>query len=199
MRGWYRRGGRRISVHVTAAELAGVVAASLPAGWGPWHSTGADGHPPRPWAADGVDLARDLLDPDGRQRFEVYLWSARLTSARPPSSAPASYETRCGWNGFLLLQNFAGPVVAPTGHAYGRDVTMVDALYTPGGLVAYPHYLSVWRRIAARLRKLATRRGPPHGHPLWSGDPWSEAALAEAAAHVPGSFVIDVPGGLSTS
>jgi hypothetical protein len=49
-----------------------------------------------------------------------------------------------------------------------------------GELVTYPHYLSVWRRIARRLRKTADHAGPPHEHPLFDGYPWSAAALTEA-------------------
>jgi hypothetical protein len=82
----------------------------------------------------------------------------------------------------LLIQHATAPMYYPVPRrATARDVCVIDAVYTTNGeLVTYPHYLSVWRRIARRLRKAADHPGPPHGHPLFDGHPWSAAALTEA-------------------
>src|SRR5262245_59130900 len=90
--GWSRRGGQRITVHVTADQLATAVHNSLPTDWGPWHTTGADRRPTgpqgraqeHPWAADDVDFSRAATAPDGHERLAMYLWSPRLTQTHPP-------------------------------------------------------------------------------------------------------------------
>lgn len=111
----------------------------------------------------------------------MWLWSPRLTLTHPPLVIGSDYDTQCGWNGFVLVQNITGPLMNGVGRSGTRDVTLVDALYTDTGeLVTYPHYLSVWRRIARRLRTMTTSPGPSRGHRLWDGHPWSPAALTEA-------------------
>src|SRR6266487_413114 len=108
--------------------------------------------------------------------------TSRSTGTATRRRAGREYESICSLNGFLLMQHATGPMYNPVPRrATMRDVCVVDAVYTDTGkLVTYPYYLSVWRRIARRLRKTADRPGPPHGHPLFDGFPWSAAAFTEA-------------------
>ena len=123
-------------------------------------------------------------DPSGLPRINMWAWSPALTRSHPPLSAGLGYESICSLNGFLLLQCATTPMYLPVpGRATARDVCVVDAVYTDtGDLVTHPHYLSVWHRIARRLRKTADHPGPPPGHPLRDGYPWSAAAFDEAVA-----------------
>jgi hypothetical protein len=187
--GWYRRGGRRCTVHVTAEEFAVAVQSALIEQFGPWRLTGSDatvgaggGRVENPWMADEVTFDRYGHEPSGAPRINMWVWSPTLTRSHPPLSAGREYESICSLNGFLLIQHATAPMYYPgPRRATTRDVCVVDAVYANNGeLVTYPHYLSVWRRIARRLRKTADRPGPPHGHPLNDGYPWSTAAFTEA-------------------
>jgi hypothetical protein len=188
--GWYRRGGQRCTVHVTTEELAAAVRAGLPDELGPWHLTGSDSHPTpdgrrkwHAWNEDDVCLDRHGQTSSGH-RANMWIWSSALTRSHPPLSDSANYETWCSYNGFLLVQSATEVIWRPSaGHPTARDVCVVDAVYTAtGDLVTHPGYLSVWRRIARRLRKLADQSGPAYGHPLCDGFRWSPAALTEAEA-----------------
>jgi hypothetical protein len=187
--GWHRRGGRRCTVHVTAEEFAAAVRAGLIDEFGPWRLTGTDatagadgGRVENPWVTDEVTLDRHGHEPSGAPRINMWVWSPALTRSHPPLSAGRQYESICDLNGFLLIQHATAPMYYPVPRrATTREVCVVDAVYTNSGeLVTYPHYLSVWRRIARRLHKTADHPGPPHGHPLFDGFPWSAAALTEA-------------------
>jgi hypothetical protein len=187
--GWYRRGGRRCTVHVTADEFAAAVYAGLVEEFGPWRLTGSDAtagpdgrRVENPWIADEVALDRYGYGPSGGSRTNMWVWSQALTRSHPPLSAGRDYESICSLNGFLLIQEATTPMYLPVPRrATTRDVCVVDAVYTDtGDLVTYPHYLSVWRRVARRLRKAADHPGPPVGHALWDGHPWSATALTEA-------------------
>src|SRR5262249_9932617 len=173
--GWSRRGGRGCTVHVTAEEFAEVVHAGLIEEFGPWRLTGSDatagadgGRVEHPWVADEVTFDRYGHKPSGAPRINMWGGSPVRTRSHPPLSAGRQYESICSLNGFLLIQDATAPMYYPVPRrATTRDVCVVDAVYTnTGELVTYPHYLSVWRRIARRLRKAADRPGPTHGHPL---------------------------------
>ena len=187
--GWHRRGGRRCTVHLTDEEFATAVHAGLIEELGPWRLTGSDatagpdgGRVENPWVADEVTFDRYGRDSSGVPRINMWVWSPTLTRSHPPLSASQEYESICDLNGFLLIQHAMAPTYLPVPRrATSRHVCVVDAVYTnTRELVTYPHYLSVWQRIARALRKAADHPGPPHGHPLFDGHPWSAAALTEA-------------------
>src|SRR5262249_53577900 len=92
--GWYRRGGRRCTVHVTAEEFAEVVHAGLIEEFGPWRLTGSDatagadgGRVEHPWVADEVTFDRYGHKPSGAPRINMWVWSPVLTRSHPPLSA----------------------------------------------------------------------------------------------------------------
>jgi hypothetical protein len=179
--GWYRRGGRRWTAHVTTEELSAAILAGLPAELGPWHLTGADSRVGADGRREWLTWTRDEVVLD---RPDMWIWSSALTRSHPPLSDGAKYDTWCSYNGFLHVQSATEPLWRPSANRpTARDVSVVDAVYTAtGDLVTHPHYLSVWRRIVRRLRALADQPGPAHPHPLRDGYRWSPAALAEAEA-----------------
>jgi hypothetical protein len=78
--GWYRRGGRRCTVHVTAEEFAAAVRAGLIEEFGPWRLTGSDatvgadgGRVENPWVADEVTFDRYGHQPSGAPRFNMWV------------------------------------------------------------------------------------------------------------------------------
>jgi len=188
--GWWRRGGHRCTVHVTAEEFDAAVRAGLPEQLGPWHLTCSDllqmaargRYQQHPWAEEDVAFHRHGRRTSGEHRSNMWVWSSMLTQSHPPLSVGGDYEMQCSYNGFLLVQFATAPVLHPlSGRPTTRDVCVVDAVYAnTGELVTHTMYLSVWRRIARRLHKVADQPGPPHGHPLWDGFRWSAAALTEA-------------------
>jgi hypothetical protein len=169
--GWYRRGGRRCTVHVTAKEFAAAVQGGLIEQFGPWRLTGSDasvgaggGRVENPWVADEVAFDRYGHEPSGAPRVNMWVWSPALTRSHPPLSVGREYESICSLNGFLLIQHATSPMYsAVPRRATTRDVCVVDAVYTNSGeLVTRPHYLNVWRRGPGQ-------RSP--GRAGWTGHP----------------------------
>ncbi|WP_232661127.1 hypothetical protein [Pseudonocardia sp. TRM90224] len=176
-------------MHVTTEEFGAAVRAGLPDELGPWHLTGVDpraapdgSRESHAWAEDDVRIEHHGRTRSGH-RANMWIWSSTLTRSHPLLTDGATYEKRCSYNGFLLVQSATTTIWRPSAGPTARDVCVVDAVYTTeGDLVTYPHYLSVWRRISRRLRKVADQPGPAIGHPLRDGYRWSAAALAEAEA-----------------
>jgi hypothetical protein len=98
--GWYGRGGRRCTVHVTAAEFAAAVQAGLIEEFGPWRLTGSDaaagtdgGRVENPWVADEVTFDRSGHKPSGVPRINMWVWSPVLTRASA-AAGPAGNTSR---------------------------------------------------------------------------------------------------------